>query len=334
VIFFLYGQDTFRSRQKLKEIKEKFRREIDPSGLNQQTLDGSKLEAADFEQATMTQPFLAKKRLIIVEDLISKNRGQKNQKEILEFLEKNDLKDVILIFWESAIDPAKIKKADKSKIKPGSRRSNLLLARLKQEKYAQAFDLMDMAALYPWTQAEIKKRGGQIQPAALKILVDLVGNDLWQLNSEIEKLLALAKNQPITAAQVMGLVQTKLDDNIFKLTDALGAKNKKMALKLISDQLKSGTSPTELLGKIVWQFKNLLLIKEFMEKNGNGYQANRLTYEFGLHPFVIKKTMAQVGNYQLNTLKKIYRQLLQIDYQFKTSAPNAEALLDLLVIQS
>ena len=246
-------------------------------------------------------------------------------------LGKNGLKETIIVFWESG---AGDKPAKKSRSKISAKRSSLLLARLRQEKYAQEFDLLNEAEVYRWATAEIKKRGGEIQPPALRLLTDLVGNDLWQLNSEIDKLLAFSQGLEITATAVEDLVKTKLDDNIFKLTDALGQKNKKLALKLIADQLSSGTSPTELLTKITWQFKNLLLVKGFSEQNGGGYPANRLTYQLGLHPFVIKKTMAQTRFHQLDDLKKIYQRLLVIDYKLKTSQIDAQVMFDLLVVKN
>src|SRR3989344_1210892 len=262
MIIFLHGPDTFRSRQKLKELKEKFLKDVDPAGLNLESLNGAELEIPDFERAVSTQPFLAKKRLVIIEDLISKNKGQKIQKEILESLDKNGLKDTVIIFWESGLDGKKVKK-QRSKI--SAKRSNLLFNRLRKEKLAQEFNLLDEAGVYRFTAEEFGKRGGKIGRQALSLLVDLVGNDLWQMNSEIGKLLAFAKNGEITVSDVENLVKTKLDEDIFKLTDALGQKNKSRALKLIADQLKSGTMPTELLSKITWQFKNLLLVKGFVE---------------------------------------------------------------------
>jgi len=331
MIIFLYGPDTFRSRQKLKQIKDKFIKEVDKSGLNIETLNGSTLETSEFEKAVSTPSFLAKKRLVIIEDLISKNKGQKIQKEILEALDKNGLKDTIIVFWESGLDGSKSKK---SRSKTSAKRSNLLFNRLKKEEYAQEFNLLAEGGVYRWTAAETKNRGGKIEPQALRLLTDLVGNNLWQMNSEIDKLLAFAKNQSITVAAVESLVKTKLDDDIFKLTDALGQKNKEVALKLITDQLKSGTSPTELLAKITWQFKNLLLVKNFVEKNGDGYPSGRLTYQLGLHPFVIKKTMAQVKCHDPASLKKNYQRLLSIDYKIKTSQVDPEVLFDLLVIKS
>jgi len=330
MIIFLYGQDTFRSRLKLKELKDKFVREIDRSSLNIETLDGSKLVVADFEKAINTFPFLAKKRLVIVEDLLSKNRGQKIPNEILEILEKNDPAQVIIIFWESLSFAGKEKRSKSKSAKTGG----ALFAFLAKEKFAQEFGLLEQSGIGAWAKDQISKRGGKIKPAALNLLADMVGNDLWQLNSEIEKLLAYARGREIEAADVQLLLQSKLEEDIFKLTDALGAKNKTLALKLISDQLRAGTSPLELLSKMTWQFKNLLLVKSFMEINGAGYNPARLQYQLGLHPFVVKKTAAQVKNYSLSALKKTYQSLLQIDYRLKTSQASPEVLFDLLIAKS
>lgn len=333
MIIFLYGPDTFRSRQKLKELKDKFIAEIDKSSLNIEVLDGTTLETATFENAVSTPPFLAKKRMVVIEDLISKNKGQKVQKEILETLDKNGLKDTIVIFWESGLDGSKAKKT-KSRSKISTKRSNLLFTRLQKEKYAQEFELLNEGGVYNWTENEIKKRNGKIEPRALRLLADLVGNNLWQMNSEIDKLLAFTKAEQITVADVEKLVKTKLDEDIFKLTDAIGQKNKKLALKLISDQLQSGTSSVELLSKIIWQFKNLLLVKGFVEQNGAGYPTTNLTYQLGLHPFVVKKTIAQVRSHELSDLKKNYRHLMIIDYKIKTSQVDPEVLFDLLIVKS
>ena len=70
---FLYGPDTFRSRRKLKEIKQKFIADVDKSGLNIEQLDGENLDLVNFEKAITSPPFLAKKRLVIIENVISKN---------------------------------------------------------------------------------------------------------------------------------------------------------------------------------------------------------------------------------------------------------------------
>ena len=325
MIFFLFGPDTYRSRQKLNEIKAKFIREIDQGGLNLEVLTGKNLTPANFENAVFSAPFLAKKRLVVAEGLLSESRDAKTQKEILAILKKGVPQDTVLVFWESEVS------AKKGKKKKGD---TDLFSFLKKTEFIQEFNLLDAAGVQRWLNQEIKNRRGKIEPAAIKLLSDLVGNDLWRLNAELDKLIAKLRGKIITQNDVSDLVQIKLEENVFKLTDALGQKNKPLALKLISDQLKSGVSPIELLAKIVWQFKNLLLVKEFSENFGFGYQTERLTSRLGLHPFVIKKSQEQAKFYSLPDLKKTYRQLLETDYKLKTSQIDSEVLFDLLIAKS
>lgn len=51
MIIFLYGEDTFRSRQKLKELKDKFIREVDPTGNGIVSLAGESLMIEGLSEA-------------------------------------------------------------------------------------------------------------------------------------------------------------------------------------------------------------------------------------------------------------------------------------------
>lgn len=320
MLIFLHGPDTFRSRQKLKAIKNKFSREVDPTGLNTAILAGESLATIEFEKAISTPPFLAKKRLVVVENLLGKNKGKKIFKEVADKLKKADLADVILIFWEQDFKSNQTNKD--------------LFNRLKKADYIEEFKLLDPAAVQKWAKTEINRRSGTIAPSALTLLVEVVGNDLWQLNSEIDKLIAHKPKQEITVEAIKTLVQTKLDDDIFKLTNAIGQRQKKEALRLIADQLKSGTSPTQLLAKIIWQFRNLLLIKLLLAETKTAFIPKTMELQLGLHPFVVKKTISQAQNYLVADLKKIYNNLIRIEYKIKTSQVAPEVLLDLLIVAS
>ena len=157
---------------------------------------------------------------------------------------------------------------------------------------------------------------------------------MWQLNSEIDKLIAFANSNPIDQKAIRNLVKSKINDDIFGLTDALGQKNQTKALQLINDQIKKGVDPLELLSLIVWQFRNLLLVKDFVIQNGAGYPDQRLAFQLKIHPFVVKKILGQVGRYNYQDLKDNYQKLLQIDYQIKTSQINPEVLFDLLIVNN
>lgn len=313
---FLYGPDTFRSREKLAALKEKFVREVDKSGLNLVTLDG-KLEFQEIRKHVTALPFLAKKRLVVIENLMTSKPSKQLQKAVAELMEDKAAEQTIIIFWEGEI----------------SARADLLFRKLSLEKYAYQFALLNGWQLKEWYQARSQQLKANFQPRALNMLLDLVGNDLWQADSEIRKLAAYGKNKIITPDMIKLLVKDKLEENIFMLTDALGLKNKKTALKLISDQLKSGTAPTELLSKMIWQFRNLLQVKGLLGETPQ-MSSYQLASQLKLHPFVAKKTLGQIGNFQLGELKDIYSQLLEIDYKIKTSQGEPEMLFNLLVVRT
>jgi len=70
MLIFLYGQDSYRSWQKLNEIIQRYRK-IDRSGLNLTIFEGENLEFNEFKNSVESIPFLADKRLIVVKNLIS-----------------------------------------------------------------------------------------------------------------------------------------------------------------------------------------------------------------------------------------------------------------------
>ncbi len=321
MIIFLYGQDTYRSTQKLEELKAKFMREVDATGMNLVSLDGAKLKFEEFNQQVKASPFLARKRMVIIKNLISENKSKEIQKEIVSLLDKdwkNKEDDNILIFWES--------------IKPKSESKNALWKRLSKEKFAQEFTPLKSYDINSWLEKEIKNRGGKIEKAAIPLLAATVGNDLWQMSNEISKLINYAQDKIITNTDVDNLVKAKFDDNIFNLVDALGSKNKKLALKLLSDQFSLDTNELELLGTLIWQFRNLLLIKDLQNEKSNISQAE-IAKKLGIHPFVILKSLERVKNFTFEQLKSIYGQLLQIDYKIKTGAMKPRLLFDLLIAQ-
>jgi len=84
------------------------------------------------------------------------------------------------------------------------------------------------------------------------------------------------------------------------------------------------------LSMIVYQVRNLLVVKELAEK---GLMYASIVKKSGLHPFVVKKTFFQCRAFSLEELKNIYRRIFTIDSQIKTGRVEAETALDLLVVR-
>lgn len=151
---------------------------------------------------------------------------------------------------------------------------------------------------------------------------------MWILSSEIDKLIALKRGSEITVEDVKNSNLSKIDDNIFNLTDAVGNKDIKQALKLLHDNMEEGANEIYLLTMIVRQFRILLQIKKASEGN-----KRVIAKELGLHPFVVQKAMGQVGKYTLERLKEIYKKLLETDIALKTGGGESRVLLEQMVVE-
>ncbi len=311
MIIFLYGKDTYRSKEKLNEIIQKFREKRDRDGLSVVKLEGENLNLDDFRRTTLSVGLFSKKRLIIIENLLSKNKDKNLIKEIIDFLKKKAERENVIIFYETE----EIQKGDSYQ---------KLFNLLKKQRISQEYNL-ENNALKKWIIKEVKKMGGEISKEAVEYLSNFFGVNLWEIKNEIEKSFAYG-NGKITLKILQTLSEKKEEEKIFALIDALINKDKKRAIKLLKDELEKGTSFSQILSILANQFRIILQVKE--KKILNIYRAAE---ELNVHPFPLKKAIEQAKKYNFDQLKKIYQELLKIDLQLKTTGLKPEILFDLLI---
>ncbi len=324
MIIFLYGEDTFRSKQKLKEFFDKFTRDIDRSSLNISRIDAGSVDIETLERSIYAGGFLVKKRMIVIENFIEKNKKKKDKKEskivgdLIELLKKwnnssSSDDNNIVIFWERLGSKA-------SKYK-GKSLSGKLFNYIKKEQHAYEFPLLDKNKLVSWTRKEIEKRGGEARFDALQLLVDFVGGDLWRMTNEIDKLIYY-NNGIIEVDDIKDIVESKFDEDIFMLVDAIADRNKKDFVKLLNFHLSAGIDQSYILSMLIRQFR--LLIRAIDRLDNNPYAS--LSKEFGIHWYVEKKIKNQIKKYKINQLKNIYGRLLSIDVNVKQGYFDTELL--------
>lgn len=207
------------------------------------------------------------------------------------------------------------------------------IQRLAKEGKAEIkkFDLPMASALPDWIAAKAKKYGACFSAEAIGVLCALIGNDLWRIDKEIHKLSNCRKGGKITETDVSALVRGKFSDDIFALTDALSAKNKKRAMQLVIEQLNAGASDMYLLTMLARQFRIFIQLKELV---GAGQtNADEIASVLKIHPYVAKKSLQYVKNFSAAQLRKIFRRLLEIEYQIKTGASDFETQIGLLIAE-
>ena len=194
----------------------------------------------------------------------------------------------------------------------------------------EEFSLLRGSALASWAKKEFKKNEAVINSEAFKKLIAYVGNDLWRLSGEINKLVNYRGGEEIKEEDIDLLVKANLDANIFKTLDALAQRDKKTALWLIHEHLERGDNEMYLLSMLAYQIRNLIRLKDLIER-GEPYYS--LAQKSGLHPYVVKKSSEQLRNFTLDDLKKIYRRLAEIDFKIKVGLTDGPTAIDLLVAE-
>ena len=308
MIIFLYGQDSYRSKKKLDELINHYK-ESNKSGLNLIYIDTKDVDFDEFYNNFKISSMFGEKKLVILNNLFS---HKKFQEDFLENITTTELlKDVVVVYEKESVD-------ERTK----------LFKTLKKGYKSQEFNLLDAKGLRLFAENEFKSRGAKINIDALSLLLSYVGNDLWKLSNEIDKLANFKPDAAIKKEDIQLQVRPRIEVDIFQTIDSLASKNKKMAFLLLKKHLSNGDSPIYLFSMLQYQFRNLLAIKELAEK---GLMYDSIVKKSGLHPFVVKKNYFQCKNFSMQDLKNIYKKIFQIDLQVKSGKIDAETALDMLV---
>ena len=352
MFYLLYGDDEFTSREQLKKLRQQSN-----FAYNQDTYNGGEVDLATITATCNTFPFLTEQRLVVVEGLPKRRRGETAASEANSEGAKAD--------EEAAPTNIKGKGSKAKKGKKGSKGSTesragfekglaefvpqmpdfavlavlvdevldanhpLVKAAEQHGKVIQS-TLPKGAALQSWITKRAKSIGVSISSDAAALLANFIGNQLRLLANELDKLATYVGNgATINVDDVRKLSAQVQEARIFDLTDALAQRNRKQALDILHDLLADGEPPLKLISTITTQVRSLLLVKELSQK---GMRAPQIASTMGLAPFIADKALRQVGKFTPTQLEGAYRQLLATDAALKRSRMAPEMALDLLVV--
>ena len=99
--------------------------------------------------------------------------------------------------------------------------SNPLLRSLRPVTQAQHLPAPTGEALARYIKDLAQHKGAGISPAAIRTITDLVGNDLWTLDRELEKLSLYATGRNIEENDIQEMVAQVREASIFNAVDAM-----------------------------------------------------------------------------------------------------------------
>lgn len=306
MIIFLYGEDTYRLNQARDDIIAQYQAKHS-SGFNLFKIDGRAAGMVqEVKDALRSASLFSEVKLVLIKDLFSEAEAAAEIKEILK--EKlTDPKVVVLVIHPGTEAQAKPKEL-----------FNLLSAKT---NLVRNFEPLQGAKLQVWLKKEALDRGTKFASGALAKFSVVAGSDSWARIQNLDKLANYCAEDPITPADIDLLIKTENEANVFEFIDALGSGQKSRAFSLLAKELTSGRDPYYLLTMVVYQFRNLLMVKDLTERN---LSAQEVAQKSGLHPFVVKKAISATSRMKIEDLKCRYQEILELEQATKQGRRDLE----------
>ena len=318
MILFLHGADTYRSRKKLEEIRAKFLRDLDPTGLNVAVLDGESAEISEMRAAAYAAPFLAKKRLVILKNAIRETK-KNDEPTLAEMFGGIPEETILTVFEESGSEDLKASAA---------------YLKIRGGKFYPEFAPLDARGVSAWLLQEAKARGVEFERQALNAYAAMAGSDLWKIASELDQFAANARaaGGPITMETVRSLSHVRTEENIFEFLDAVGLRKIDRAATILEGLLEQGESEAAVLSRLQSHVRSLLICADLGA--AGQITKERVVREIGLHPFVAGKILMQARYFSLEELKRLYLWLIDADKRLKTGGwPKPRMAIDLFLLE-
>ena len=286
---------------------------LKPSG------DSAKNSVDDFLISCETLPMLSDRKVIqldnfeLIKKAVKKNDSS-SASRLFEAVENiiNNPPDSLWFIFTSPV----MRELDLSKP---------LFRNIKQSGRIQKFVAYDNSSPFNWVVQRGEKKGLPLSADAARLMINIVGNDLTDLDHELEKLSLYLSGAPITEELIKEHIRGHKHFSVFRMTEALSRKELLPALEILDQQLQA--APREhvrLFALIIMQFRRLLIIHSMLSQF---YKEAEILAKISLPPFLGKQVLGQARNFSSLEMQNIYAELAKLDLRVKFKSSLAPLLL-------
>lgn len=184
-----------------------------------------------------------------------------------------------------------------------------------------------------WISKVLQGRGYRIEPKAMMMLVEFMGNDLSRIANELSKLeIILPKGSTITPHHIEENIGFSKDFNVFEFRKAIGSKNQLKAFQIAEyfSQNKKDNPIVMTSGLVFSFFSGLLLYHGLKDKS----QSN-VAKVLKVNPFFVKDYEEAFRNYPMRKVSAIINAIRDMDMKSKgvggANIPDYDLYKELLV---
>lgn len=306
--YLIFGEEKYLVRN----IKERLIKATCKDGdtMNFTKYAGKDIDVSDVIGNCDTLPFFSDYRVILIED----SGFFKSANETIVSYMDNIPETTIIIFTESEVD-----------------KRNKLYKKINKIGYVCDCERMSTANLSNWILKRIAGDGKKITGDTMSYFINTVGNDMENISSELDKLLAYCLNKEVIEKKdIDSICISEITGKVFEMIDAMGNKNQKRALELYYDLIAVREAPMKILYLLARQFNIMLQIKEQLE---NGLSPKSIASKIGMQPFIVSKTAKQCDNFKFGTIRMAMENCLKLEETVKTGNMDDKMAVELIIIR-
>jgi DNA polymerase-3 subunit delta len=355
-IHFLYGNDEYGIARQVQELAKLFH---DPTEaeMNTERLDARTMSEAQWVNAVNALPFLAKQRLVVLDNPSARFAGRKAKPDKAAEAKADGGKSASAKPAEESAAERRKKFLESLTNLPGTTRlviTEIVELRSKADRMAAEKHWLavwlrknghkvsfvaqpEAGVMTGWILNEARTQGGVIGGEAASRLSEMVGTDTRQAAQEVTKLLTYVNwGRPVTIDDVDALSPLTAAPDMFKMVDALADGKTRDAQRLLHRMLEF-QDEFSTWGMIIRQFRYLLIAREVLDRRGGEDQAVEALSEVEgrqVHSFVAAKALNQARRFTMQSLEALYHRLLEIDEDAKNGRMPLDVALELLVVEA
>ncbi len=300
-VYFFYGDEDFNIEKEIDKLK---------SGLDKNFLEMSfktydNPKFPELVSILRSQPMMFGKMLVVINclDYFTKTFDDKQIKEIEAALENNN--ENLDIAFVAALPRDGGKKLD-------SRKKLFKILAKHNAKECASIPSYKTAELEDWVKKLAKAKSLKINPDAMMALIFQVGNNLRQLDGELEKLKLMCYPDKVATKELVKEICISNED-LFAFSDYLMIGEKDKAI-LEYRKLLEKKYPLEILSTLQTMLRRWIIIKAKASEL-TPFELGKLT---GQHEYVVKLSIQKLKKTNLKDLVNMKKNLTEAEYRIKS----------------
>ena len=318
-VYFVCGDEEYLKRTSVDFLLKRFA-DGDKDSFDFKKFDGKETSVDDIVAAAESFPFMSEYTCVLVTDFAFESLSDSELGQLKGLLEDMP-ESCVLIFWQF------------SQVSGKTKNQNAIIKIIEKVGTVVECKTKTTAELKKIVGAGITKRSCTVSDSTVSYIVETVGDDLYQLLSETEKLTAYCAGGEVTRQAVDKLCARSLDSNAFDVTKALVAGNSDRAFSALNELFALREEPLKILGAIVMTYTDMYRVKVATQKTGSYSALGEAFACYKGKDFRLRNAAKNASSVSLEQLRQALDELNRADELLKTSKMDGKLVIEELIVR-